>query len=502
MGPFESDVNLVPQSQDSINASRKSDEFLCHLPPKIPKLELRPSTLYSKFFGKHNHEKPFVPPDPDAVPDISFVISPGTNVSLKFRKPFISMENSPTGLSVGEYKHLLDVARSGLVSFDSHPLTESIKASGPDTPSRLIAPALDHPGAPTLANETVTATSPAVNDWCSRVSSTPYLSDGWLSNLTTAVTTSTCRRERERVQLEEEIRFWNNQRKLSEEAKINELEMRLSCLLRTPPVLHDPYLQPQPIPQELPYKRPVKSTLPVLTESQNAEVLLRLADANEETVMVNSYRLALTRRELITLTGTNWLNDMVINFYLQMVAHRSRLAAAETSTDAVRVATMNSFFYPKLISGSGYAGVRRWTRSINLFEHDLILVPIHDRTIHWCLVAIDLRKETLSYYDSMGGANDRCLDALLNYLDSESQDKLQKPLESISTWQKINTGASVPQQRNGSDCGVFLCTYAEFLSRDAEFTFSQEDMPNIRKRMMYEILTRQLLTTGTKLAES
>lgn len=348
---------------------------------------------------------------------------------------------------------------------------------------------------------TVTATSPAADDWCLRVSNTPYLSKGWLSNLTTAVASSTSRREKKRVQLEEEIRFWNNRRKASEEAKINELEMRLSCLLRTPPVLQDPYLQPQPIPQELPYKRPVKSALPVLTESQNAEVMLRLADAKEETVLVNSYRLAVTRRELITLTGTNWLNDMVINFYLQMLAHRSRQAVVAALMGALRVATMNSFFYPKLTSGPGYAGVRRWTRSINLFEYDLILVPIHDRTIHWCLVAIDLRKKTLSYYDSMGGVNDRCLDALLNYLNAESQDKLQKPLEAMSTWRKINMGTSVPQQSNGSDCGVFLCTYAEFLSRDAEFTFSQEDMPNIRKRMMYEILTRQLLTTGTRLGE-
>ncbi|KAL5969502.1 Sentrin-specific protease 1 [Taenia solium] len=368
--------------------------------------------------------------------------------------------------------------------------------------STLVASVSNNPGALTATNETATATSLAADDWCSRVSSTPYLSEVWLSNLTTAVTASTSRREKERVQLEEEIRFWNNRRKISEEAKINELEMRLSCLLRTPPVLQDPYLQPQPIPQELPYKRPVKPTLPVLTESQNAEMMLRLADANEETVMVNGYRMSVTRRELITLTGTNWLNDMVINFYLQMLAHRSRLAVAEESEGAVRVATMNSFFYPKLTSGPGYAGVRRWTRSIKLFEHDLILVPIHDRTIHWCLVAIDLRKATLSYYDSMGGTNDRCLDILLNYLDSESKDKLQKPLESMSTWQKINTGASVPQQRNGSDCGVFLCTYAEFLSRDAEFTFSQEDMPDIRKRMMYEILTRQLLTTETQLPKS
>ena len=40
---------------------------------------------------------------------------------------------------------------------------------------------------------------------------------------------------------------------------MNELEMRLSCLLRTPAVIDDPYLKPQPIPLELPYKRPVKA---------------------------------------------------------------------------------------------------------------------------------------------------------------------------------------------------------------------------------------------------
>lgn len=31
----------------------------------------------------------------------------------------------------------------------------------------------------------------------------------------------------------------------------------------------------------------------------------------------------------------------------------------------------------------------------------------------------------------------------------------------------------VPQQMNGSDCGVFTCKYAEYLSRDAPFTFTQ-----------------------------
>ena len=41
---------------------------------------------------------------------------------------------------------------------------------------------------------------------------------------------------------------------------------------------------------------------------------------------------------------------------------------------------------------------------------------------------------------------------------------------------------------NGSDCGVFACTFAEFLSRDADLAFEQSDMPLIRRTMVWEIL--------------
>lgn len=44
----------------------------------------------------------------------------------------------------------------------------------------------------------------------------------------------------------------------------------------------------------------------------------------------------------------------------------------------------STFFYPKLISG-GYKAVRRWTRGVDLFKQDLIIVPIH-LTVHWALV--------------------------------------------------------------------------------------------------------------------
>lgn len=45
--------------------------------------------------------------------------------------------------------------------------------------------------------------------------------------------------------------------------------------------------------------------------------------------------------------------------------------------------TFNTFFFPKLRS-SGYSAVRRWTKKVDIFSVDIILVPIH-LGVHWCL---------------------------------------------------------------------------------------------------------------------
>lgn len=49
-----------------------------------------------------------------------------------------------------------------------------------------------------------------------------------------------------------------------------------------------------------------------------------------------------------------------------------------------------------------------------------------------------------------------------------------------------------PQQENGTDCGVFTCRFLEMLSRGAAFNFTQENIPYIRRRMVWEIAHAQL----------
>ena len=46
---------------------------------------------------------------------------------------------------------------------------------------------------------------------------------------------------------------------------------------------------------------------------------------------------------------------------------------------------------------------------------------------------------------------------------------------------------------NGSDCGMFTLKYSEYLSRNAGITFTQEDMPYFRRRMVYEIVKNNVI---------
>ncbi|CAH8621692.1 unnamed protein product [Schistosoma margrebowiei] len=311
--------------------------------------------------------------------------------------------------------------------------------------------------------------------WLESIAESPYLSDNWLNNLTSSYQAKKNERERDYELARANIRFWEKQRASAEKERIDNLEQRLACLLRTPPILEDPYLVPQPIPIELPYK-PVKvkepkvPALPVLTAPQLAEIEAALRVGSPDEVLVDKFRLVITRRELMTLTGTNWLSDMVINFYLQLLQHRS-----QHQTNLPRIAVLSTFFYAKLTApiGGGYSGVRRWTRQSKLFDQDIVLIPIHDRGMHWCLSCIDLRVKTITYYDSMGSGNMKCLEQLMDYLKNESLDKRNVELPDPDSWKLVNTEDTVPQQYNGSDCGVFLCTFGEFISRDASFTFCQ-----------------------------
>lgn len=135
---------------------------------------------------------------------------------------------------------------------------------------------------------------------------------------------------------------------------------------------------------------------------------------------------------------------------------------------------MDTFFIPKLLE-LGHAGVQRWTRKVDIFSYDIIVIPVHVGGVHWCMAIIYVNDHHIKYFDSMGPRpNFPVLNALRQYLKDENV-------------------RICPQQRNGSDCGVFSCMVAEFLSRRSELSFEQDHMQYFRRKMVYEISTGRLV---------
>lgn len=182
--------------------------------------------------------------------------------------------------------------------------------------------------------------------------------------------------------------------------------------------------------------------------------------------------------DLATLDGQNWLNDQVINMYGELIM------------DAVpdKVHFFNSFFHRQLVT-KGYNGVKRWTKKVDLFKKSLLLIPIH-LEVHWSLITVTLSNRIISFYDSQGIHFKFCVENIRKYLLTEAREK-NRP-EFLQGWQTAVTKC-IPQQKNDSDCGVFVLQYCKCLALEQPFQFSQEDMPRVRKRIYKELCECRLM---------
>lgn len=135
-------------------------------------------------------------------------------------------------------------------------------------------------------------------------------------------------------------------------------------------------------------------------------------------------------KDIYKLYPETWLNDEIINFYMELISHR----ANDENSGLPSVHCFNTFFCSTLRE-HGYAKVRRWTKRVDIFAKDLILIPIN-YSYHWTLGVIDMRNKTIQIYDSLHGNHDSTLRLLLSYLEDEHMDKKKQPID-LSDW-RIN----------------------------------------------------------------
>ncbi|XVF66217.1 hypothetical protein PTKIN_Ptkin10aG0017700 [Pterospermum kingtungense] len=227
-----------------------------------------------------------------------------------------------------------------------------------------------------------------------------------------------------------------------------------------------------------------------LTEEEIAEVTHAFSAINWNKILVSHENSSIDiRGELLQcLRPGAWLNDEVINLYLELLKERENREPQKF----LKCHFFSTFFYKKLVSpdsGYNFRAVKRWTSQRKLgyclLDCDKIFVPIH-KDIHWCLAVINKKDQKLQYLDSLKGKDAKVLNALAKYFVEEVRDKSGKDID-ISSWEREFV-EDLPAQENGFDCGMFMLKYIDFYSRGLTLCFKQEHMPYFRLRTAKEIL--------------
>jgi len=267
----------------------------------------------------------------------------------------------------------------------------------------------------------------------------------------------------------------------------SELQSARQCLLRYEHAAEKQKERLEQLSKKVP--KPVEGRRVVLRElepDEEEEVAAALGPGLASDMLADFNGIPVKRHDMASLRPKEWLNDEVINFFIKLLEDRAKTDGGD------RFPTchfMNTQFYPKLAEtdhGYNYASVRRWTKKIDVFAKELIIVPIHCHGNHWTLAVVNFKQRLFEYFDSLRGGPSSVLLHLRKYIEDESIDK-KKVAYSLSDWSDV-VHADSPTQRNGYDCGVFMCTTADYLSQRAMLDFTQDQMPLLRRRMVLQIL--------------
>ena len=135
----------------------------------------------------------------------------------------------------------------------------------------------------------------------------------------------------------------------------------------------------------------------------------------------------------------------------------------------------------------------RITTKTNLLAFDLVLLPVGSSMplgTHWSLATMDLKNGSVNCYDSSGEDRKPFLMELVRFWEAAHMDRTGS---SLNRKPVVNVLKAIPKQRDPIDCGIFICQYAECLSRSAEFNFTHKDMPYFRRRIVWELMSGKLM---------
>lgn len=170
---------------------------------------------------------------------------------------------------------------------------------------------------------------------------------------------------------------------------------------------------PTHLPMQIPILIPSKTKvdkIPPLTSAQLELLKKTVTEVEQDHRLdrnkryIEKFRIPINTSDLFRMRPNLWLNDEVINFYMNMIVDRSK---KEHPNEPQKILVHNTFFFPQLSKG-GYKSVARWAKRLGVFGEgllklDYMFVPVHVSRTHWCLAVANFKLKRFEYYDSLGG---------------------------------------------------------------------------------------------------
>ncbi|XP_053201199.1 uncharacterized protein LOC128387906 [Panonychus citri] len=208
----------------------------------------------------------------------------------------------------------------------------------------------------------------------------------------------------------------------------------------------------------------------------------------------SDYHSPARQSDLACLEEGQSLNHTVLDFYLKYI-EKDVIAP----NIAERSYIFSPFFYHKLThrlqanevetldcqtpSDRYYNRVKNWTKDINIFQKDFLIIPVNKKNCHWCVVIICYPRKVpfvgsierkrkipcMLIMDSLQGNECRkgCTSPIRHFLikEWESMKMAKKSFSKISI---PDIYLKVPKQNNDFDSGLYVLQYIESFLRDPD----------------------------------
>ena len=170
-----------------------------------------------------------------------------------------------------------------------------------------------------------------------------------------------------------------------------------------------------------------------------------------------------------------WLNDVLIDAYFYLIHARAE------AQGLLKVEGVSCFFF-QAHETSRFKFIRSLCCK-NIFKLHMLMFPVHVNNNHFILAVVNFQKKRIELYDSKHGNHLTILQYLLGFLIEEAKQQSEHAYLSGWTMEHLTS----PHQDNDVDCGVFVCTTAEYLAQGLDLDYTKDDMPLFRLKMVRDL---------------